>query len=314
MRAVTIGHSDLKVCNMPLGAMFLGTRQDREESFRLLDFYRDRGGDFIDTANGYAHWIADEWRGGESETMIGEWLAARGNRNDVVIASKVGFGYPGTPAGLTRRLIVEECDKSLARMGIETIDLYYAHVDDRDTRLEETMGDFADLIAAGKVRTIGASNYQSFRLARANQVARDNGLPQFEALQQRHTYLRPKYSANTGRQVVLTSEMIDHCQSDGLSIMAYSVGLGGAYTDRVDRSVPDQYDTEDSRRRLQVLKEIAAETGADPYQVVLAWVMHTPNAMPLVAGSTVEQLSDNLAAADLVLSDAQMLRLNEAGD
>ncbi len=314
MRTVTIGHSDLKVCNMPLGAMYLGTRQTREESFALLDYYRDRGGDFIDTANIYAHWTGSQWRGGESETVLGEWLAARGNRDEVVIASKVGFGYSDVPTGLTRQLIADECDKSLKRLGIDTIDLYFAHVDDRDTPLEETMGAFADLVAAGKVRAIGASNYGSFRLAKANQVARDNGFPQFQALQQRHTYLRPKYNADFGGQVVLSAEMVDHCQSEGLAIIAYSVGLAGVYTGREDRPVPEQYDTEDGRRRLHSLHEVAEQTGAQPFQVVLAWVMQTPNAMPLVAGSTIEQLSENLDAADLTLTDEQMRQLDEAGD
>lgn len=314
MRTVTIGRSDLTVCNMPLGAMYLGTRQTREESFALLDYYRDRGGDFIDTANIYAHWTGSQWRGGESETVLGEWLAARGNRDDVVIASKLGFDYSGIPAGLTRRLIVDECEKSLKRMGIDTIDLYFAHVDDRETPLEETMGAFAELVAAGKVRVIGASNYLSFRLARANRVARDNGFPEFEALQQRHTYLRPKHNADFGRQVVLSDEMIDHCQSEDLSIIAYSVGLAGAYTGRADRPVPKDYDTPDSRRRLHTLGEVARQTGAHPFQVVLAWVMQTPNAMPLVAGSTVAQLSDNLDAADLTLTEGQMRLLDEAGD
>jgi len=130
MKSVRLGRTDISVVNAPLGAMFLGTKQDRDESFALLDYYVSRGGNFIDSANIYAHWVGPQYRGGESETVLGDWMKARGNRNNLVIATKVGFGYSDVPQSLAARRIKEECDKSLKRLGIDTIDLYFAHVDD----------------------------------------------------------------------------------------------------------------------------------------------------------------------------------------
>ncbi len=129
-----LGNTDLVVSELCLGAMFLGTRTDRVASLRVLDAYVDAGGNFIDTANIYAHWVPG-FRGGESETLMGEWLRDRQNRANLVIASKVGFEYPGVERGLPARRIEEECNKSLKRLGIDTLDLYYAHVDDYQTPL-----------------------------------------------------------------------------------------------------------------------------------------------------------------------------------
>jgi aryl-alcohol dehydrogenase-like predicted oxidoreductase len=313
MKTVRLGRTDISVVNAPLGAMFLGTRQNRDVSFALLDYYVSRGGNFIDSANIYAHWVGPQFHGGESETVLGEWMRARRNRNSLVVATKVGFGYSDVPQSLTARRIMEECDKSLKRLGIETIDLYFAHVDDLAVPPEESLGAFAELVRAGKVRSIGASNFTTGRLATANACAAANGLPRYEVLQPRHTYLRPRHDATFGAQLVLTSDMADYCRSAQISVMPYSSGLGGAYQARADRPLPAQYQSADSDARLAALRDIAAETKSTPHQLVFAWLA-AKGTLPLVAGSTTEQLSESLDGIDVPLTSEQVGRLDAAGE
>ena len=314
MKSGKLGKTDIAVSMAPLGAMFLGTKQDRDASFALLDLYRGRGGNFIDSANIYAHWVGPQFHGGESEVMLGEWINARGNRHDLVIASKLGFPYADTKTGLSAKQIKDECDKSLKRLGVEAIDLYFAHVDDLGTPQEETLRAFADLLKAGKVRAIGASNFTTYRLALANAFATANGLPRYEVLQQRHTYLRPRHGDNFGAQLALTADMGEYCAAAEISIMAYSSGLGGAYSGKPDRPVPEQYLGADTDKRLQALKQIAKEVNATPHQVVFAWLANQTNMLPLVAGTSMEQLTTNLDAVEIVLTAEQMQRLDKAGD
>jgi aryl-alcohol dehydrogenase-like predicted oxidoreductase len=294
--------------------MYLGTKQLGNEAFALLDAYAAAGGDFIDTANIYAHWVAEGWRGGESETLLGEWLAARKNRNQLVIASKVGFNYQDVPQSLAPKIIRAECEKSLMRLGIDTIDLYFAHCDDPAIPQIAVLETFAALIAEGKVRAIGASNFSTHRLATANEIARANGLPRYEVLQQRHTYLQPRLDADTGRQVVLTKDMTDYCVSAGLSIMAYSATLRGAYTGKPSRPLPEAYRSQSNRARLKTLKDIAGETQSAPLQVTLAWLWSKPQMLPMIAVSSKAQLADNLAASEIELTPDQLARLDTAGD
>lgn len=313
MKTVRLGRTEISVVNAPLGAMFLGTKQDRPESFGLLDYYVSRGGNFIDTANIYAHWAGPQFHGGESETVLGEWMKARGNRNSLVIATKVGFGYSDVPQGLSAKRIKEECDKSLKRLGIDTIDLYFAHVDDPSVPSEESLGAFAELVRAGKVRSIGASNFTPGRLAAANTYAVANGLPRYEVLQPRHTYLRPRHDAAFGAQLPLTADMVDYCHAAQISVMPYSSGLGGAYKARADRPLPEQYQSADSSARLAALRDIAAATGSTPHQIVFAWLA-AKGTLPLVAGSTNEQLAESLDAIDIPLTPEQVKRLDAAGE
>jgi aryl-alcohol dehydrogenase-like predicted oxidoreductase len=167
MNSVPLGNTGENVSALCLGAMYFGTRQNKKVSFNLLDQYFEFGGTFVDTANIYAHWI-DGFKGGESETIIGEWMKERNNRDQVFIASKVGFGYQDVPSNLQTETIIKECEKSLRRLGVETIDIYYAHHDDRETPLEETLEAFLRLVDSGKVRFIGASNYLAWRLEEAH--------------------------------------------------------------------------------------------------------------------------------------------------
>ncbi len=314
MRTVPLGNTGEQVSQLCLGAMYLGTRQDEATSFALMDQYVDAGGTFIDTANVYAGWIAG-FQGGESETVLGRWMAARGNRDKLFIASKVGFPYQDVAQGLTARQIEDECNKSLKRLGVETIDLYYAHVDDRNTPLQESLAAFDGLVQAGKVRYIGASNYLTYRLERAHTLAKLNGWAQFCCVQQRYTYLQPRHGMRAvAAQEPVTEELLDYVRArkGDFTLLAYSVLLGGAYT-REDRAIPAEFDNPDNNARLLTLQAVAQETGATPNQVVLAWLMQSdPPVLPLIAASTAAQLAENIGTLDVTLSAEQMERLNTA--
>lgn len=314
MRQITLGRTGIQTAAAPLGAMYLGTKQDRATAFALLDHYASLGGNFIDTANIYAHWVGDQWKGGESETVLGEWLKSRGNRDAMTISTKVGIAYSDAPTSLAPKLIIEECEKSLRRLGVETIDLYFAHRDDPDVPQEDVLGAFAKLIEQGKVRAIGASNFTTDRLAAAHEIARLSSLPRYEVLQQRFTYLAVRHGGYTGPQVVLTADMSDYCTRAGVGVMAYSVALGGAYNRYPQSELPEEYRSSSNHLRMKVLRDVAAEAGAQPAQVVLAWVWANPTLMPLVAGSTTAQLDENIEAMNIVLSTDQLARLDVAGD
>lgn len=312
MRTRQLGNTDAQVSSLCLGTMYFGSRNDQTTSYQILDQYTDAGGTFLDTANIYSRWI-EGFQGGESETLLGEWMAQKGNRNDLFIASKVGFDYQDVPISLDAKIIEEECNKSLKRLGIETIDLYYGHKDDRNTSLEETMEAFANLVKAGKVRYIGASNYMAWRLEQASYISETHDWAQFCCVQQRHTYLPIRPGADTGRQLVANEDLQDYCENSGMTLLAYSALLGGAYT-RSDRPIPAGYSSPDNEQRLTVLNEVADEIGATANQVVLCWMMQSsPSVLPLIAASTSEQLLENINALEFELSPEQMERLNSAG-
>lgn len=313
MRTVSLANTGEQVSALCLGAMFLGTKQDEATSFALLDQYVDAGGRFIDTANIYADWIPGG-RGGDSEDVLGRWMKARGNRDDLFIATKVGFPYGDVAQGLTPQQVATECDKSLQRLGIDTIDLYYAHVDDRQTPLRETLEAFSRLVESGKVRHIGASNYLAYRLERAHLLSKQEGWADFCCLQQRHTYLQPRYGMRVvAAQESVSEELLDYVRARGdFTLLAYSVLLGGAYT-RADRGVHEVYANPDNEARMLTLQAVAHETGATSNQVVLAWMMQSdPPVLPLIAASTAAQLAENIGALDVTLSADQMARLNAA--
>jgi aryl-alcohol dehydrogenase-like predicted oxidoreductase len=298
MQTAPLGRTGVDVSIYCLGAMYFGSRNDRATSYRMLDRYVDAGGTFIDTANIYAWWV-EGCRGGESETLLGEWLRARGHRSRLFIASKVGFQYDDVTRGLTAAQIEAECDKSLRRLGVETIDLYYAHVDDRATPQEETLAAFDRLVRGGKVRFIGASNFMAWRLAQAHALSERHGWPDYVCVQQRHTFLRPKPGASFDPQLSATDELVDYCRSNQVTLLAYSSLFSGAYQ-RADRPVPDEYRGADADARLAALHSVAAAHGVTPNQVILAWlVQQTPPILPVMAASTDAQMAENLAALDL---------------
>lgn len=294
-----------------LGTMYLGTSTDKETSIKIIDQYAEAGGTFLDTANIY-NMFHPGFVGGESELLLGEWLRERRNRFQMFIASKMGFDYPGVAKGLRARQIEEECEKSLKRMGIDTIDLYYAHVDDRTTPMEETMEAFDRLVKSGKVRFIGASNFLAWRMEQAHWVSKMNGWAEYCCIQQRYTYLRPKTGADFGVQLAVNDDLLDYCREQGLTLLAYAALLRGVYT-RIDKPLMQQYQGPDSSARMAVLKAVALETNATPNQVIFAWMMQSdPCVIPLIGTSTTGQMAENLEALNIRLSPDQMDRLNKA--
>jgi aryl-alcohol dehydrogenase-like predicted oxidoreductase len=292
--------------------MYFGTRQNQTQSFQLLDQYYEAGGTFIDTANIYAWWV-EGFKGGESESILGTWMKERKNRDQIFLASKVGFGYQDVPSTLRADIIEQECNKSLKRLGVDTIDLYYAHNDDRNTPIDETLEAFLRLVDAGKVRYIGASNYLAWRLEEARWLSLTNEWPEYCCIQQRHTYIRRKHGTTFAPQVAANQDLLDYCKIRGITLLAYSALLSGAYT-RPEREFSEQYLGSDTDNRLAALKIVAAETGATPNQVILAWMLQSdPPVLPLIAASTSEQMSENLDALEVVLTPDQMERLDSAG-
>jgi len=250
--------------------------------------------------------------GGESESLLGRWMHERKNRSQLFLASKVGFGMPGVEEGLRARQIEEECEKSLKRLGVDTIDLYYAHQDDRNTPIEETMEVFDRLVKAGKIRFIGASNFLAWRLEKAHWVSQTHNWTEYCCIQQRYSYLRPKPGVSFGPQVAVNKDLLDYCKTQGIRLLAYSPLLRGAYT-CPDRPIAEQYAGPDSDARLTTLKSVAEEKRATANQIVLAWMIHsTPCVIPLVAANTIDQMRENLGGLKIKLSTDQMNHLNKA--
>ena len=288
MKKVKLGHTGEMVSTFCFGAMYLGTKQNQAESFALLDQFVEAGGDFIDTANIYAHWVPNGV-GGESETYLGQWIRSRRNREQVFIATKVGFPYQDVPRSMKASHIEEECNQSLQRLGLETIDLYYAHNDDRSTPIEETLEAFQQLVKAGKVRYIGASNYLAWRLEEAWWKSHQNNWPTYQCIQQRHTYIRKKPGTTFDPQVAVNTDLLDYCRNREITLLAYSALLSGAYT-RDDRPFEAQYLSSDTENCMAILRAVALETNANLNQVVLAWMLGSdPSVLPLIAASTKEQ-------------------------
>ncbi|HYP46613.1 MAG TPA: aldo/keto reductase [Propionibacteriaceae bacterium] len=312
MVRVLLGRTGIEVSDFCLGTDYYGSRISPDMAWQLLDAFAEAGGRFVDTANMYGAFIPG-FVGGESESVIGGWMAARGNRDAIVVATKVAGPYKDVPGGLRATDVARECEKSLRRLQSPTIDLYYAHVDDRTTPLEEILHGFEQLLATGKIRSVGLSNWQLWRLAEARLLAEIAGWP-VAALEYRHTYLRPTASANFEPQIAATPELFDFARAHGLTVVAYSVLLNGAYTRR-DRPIPWGYRGPDTDARLACIREIAAELGATTSQVVLAWLRSTPGCavIPIIGGSTLEQLQENLMAGAVRLSRDHQNRLDAAG-
>ena len=252
-------------------------------------------------------------KGGESEVVIGRWLRERGNRDELFIASKVGFGYEDVPDGLSASTIISECEKSLNRLGIQHLDLYYAHKDDLHTPLEETLEAFHQLVQAGKVRFVGASNYRAWRLADADAITAAHGWAGFTCVEQRFTYLRPNPGADFGDQRLINQDLMSYCDARGKTMLPYTPLLRGAYV-RPERPIPATYSGLDLEARIAVLQEVGQELGATPNQVVLAWMMHRqPPLLPVFSGDRPEHMRENLGALDLTLLPEQIAKLNNAG-
>ena len=314
-RQLSDGRVSLKVSQLCLGTMNFGYRTDEATSSAILDRFLEAGGNFLDTANNYGQWHGDA---GESERVIGRWRRSRGVTDEVVVATKVGARtlLPGDPSpehwqGLGARTIREDAETSLRQLGVERLDLYYAHIDDRATPLEETVEALAELAERGTVGLLGASNHATWRIERARAIARTGSRPAYSCVQQEHSYLLPW--PDPGQVNLVTEELIDYAASEDLTLLAYSPLLKGVYARPGEAPLPG-YDHPTNRTRLAVLREVAAELGATPTQVVLAWLIQgQPPIIPVVGVSTVAQLDELLGAVDLHLESDVRERLDTAG-
>lgn len=312
MKKIQLSQTGVEVSCLALGTLRFGTRNDYEESAQLMDMYIEAGGNFIDTANCYDQWCS-QGKGGESEVTVGRWLRDRGLRDKLFIATKVGFGYQNIPDGLAASTIISECEQSLRRLGKDHLDLYYAHKDDPNTPLEETLSAFNKLVKDGKIRFFGASNYLAWRLADADAIADKKGWSSFTCVEQRCTYLRPNPGADFSPQQIADRNLMTYCDARGKTILPYTPLLRGAYV-RSDRPIPTPYHSPDTDTRLAVLQKMAKELGATPNQVVLAWMMHrNPPLLPVFSARTPQQMQENLSALDISLSVEQWQKLDQAG-
>ena len=309
MRTVTLGTSGAQVSALCLGAMFFGTRNDEATSFALLDQYVGAGGTFIDTANIYAHWV-EGFQGGESEALLGRWLKARGNRNSIFLASKVGFNYPAAPRSLAARHIIQEAEKSLTRLGVDTLDLFYAHVDDYRTPLEETLEAFDRLVQTGKVRTIGASNYLAWRLEKARWISRTNGWAEYCCVQQRYSYLRGGARPASSRRSRPTTTR--GLRQRGGRDPAGLFGPAGRGLHPVGPGLRRAVPRPGQRRAAGGAARRGGRNRRDcqPGRAGLDAATGRPAAD---RGQHARTIQENLGALDVALSDEQLARLNAAG-
>jgi aryl-alcohol dehydrogenase-like predicted oxidoreductase len=308
-----LGLSGIAIPPLVFGGNVFGWSSDAATSFKLLDALVDGGLTAIDTADMYSTW-APGHKGGESETIIGEWLVSRGGRDKLVIMTKVGMDMPdGT--GLSAAWIKTSVDRSLKRLQTDVIDLYQSHQDDEKTPFEETLGAYADLIKAGKVRAIGASNYTAPRLAAALSASDAHGLPRYVSLQ-------PHY--NLVERPLFEDALEAVCVEHKLGVIPYyslAAGfLSGKYRSEADLGKSAQrgqgvakYLTGRGPGVLAALDAVAGETRSTPAQVALAWLMARPSiTAPIASASRVEQMGDLVKACSLSLSAAQIAALDTA--
>lgn len=336
MKRVKLGKTGEDVSQFCLGTMMMGSAIDQERSYRILDRFIDEGGNFVDTANCYAWWYGKgECVGDESELLLGEWMKHKGNRKQIFLATKVGARLkdsisirneagepdwsqlPDAHEFLSPKVIRKGIEDSLRRLQTDYIDLYYAHIDDRVTPMEETLGALNDLVREGKVRYIGCSNFRTWRVERAKNISAAHGWPTYVALQQEYSYLRPKPGVDLGTSVHVDDELLSYLRAnDDISLLAYSPLLKGIYEDRAKREAYynwNLYNTEDSRARLERLTEMAKDLGVTNSQLVLAWLLHhQPRVIPILGVSKLEQLEQSLEVCNIQLTSQQMAALTEA--
>lgn len=321
MKKILLGKSELSVSKMPLGTMYFGWKTPDDEGLLRMNEYSEAGGNFIDTANVYSRRLAPdkdfygkdfkEYREGTSEKLIGRWLKSR-KREDFVVASKVGFRYPGIELGTSPRQIREECEKSLLRLGTDYIDLYYLHMDDENTTFEESLYTLTELKKEGKIRYIGLSNFKTERIIEAFKISVREGFETPICAQQKYTYLKPRTDADFGRQAAADDALFEYARKTELAILAYSPLLSGYYADRT-KKIPEQYMSPENEKRIDTLLGVAEKMGINPTQLVYAWMLNlSPEILPIVAASSSAQFSEALAAFEMKIPEEFMNKLNES--
>lgn len=309
-----LGSTDLRIAPLVLGGNVFGWTADRDASFAVLDAFVAGGGTMIDTADVYSAWV-DGHQGGESESMIGDWLRHSGKRDDVLIATKVGM-LPGEGGEkLAPARIVAAAEASLKRLGTDRIDLYYAHQDDDKVPQEAVLEAFGTLIAAGKVRVLGASNFHAARLKSAVDLAKGSDLPRYHVLQ-------PEYNLVSRHK--FEGELQDYCVTENIGVLPY-YGLASGFLTGKYRSKDDLSQSVRGGRMgelldgkgaavLAAMDGVAEETGATLAQIALAWLIAQEGVTaPIASATSVQQLEDLLPAMTLELSKDQLERLTDAG-
>ena len=313
MKMRQLGHSGLDVSVLAFGGNVFGWTVDESTSFQLLDAFVAAGGNLIDTADIYSKWGPGN-KGGESEAIIGNWLKRRGNRKNVIVATKVGMEMGPNQKGLSKSYILRAVEDSLRRLQTDYIDLYQSHADDPQTPLEETLEAYAQLIQQGKVRAIGASNYSADRLAQALQVSEEHGYPRYESLQPLYNlYDRADYE----------TKLEPLCRQKGLGVIPYSSlasgFLTGKYRSEADLSKSARgqgvkgYLNDRGFRILRALDQVAQQHHSTPTSVALARLIARPGiTAPIASATSREQLNDLIAATKLELDPASIELLNQA--
>ena len=310
-----LGATDLHIAPLVLGGNVFGWNLDKAGSFAVLDAFVAGGGTMIDTADVYSAW-APGHKGGESETLIGEWLKASGKRDQVLIATKVGMLTGANGEKLAPAHIAASAEASLKRLGIDRIDLYFAHQDDDSVPQEDVLAAFGKLIDAGKIRALGASNFRAARLKSANDAARVHGLPHYHALQ-------PEYNLVSRHK--FEGELQDYCVEHNIGVVPF-YGLANGFLTGKYRSPADYGKSAVRGTRmaaymegkgplvLAALDKIAAETGASPAQISLAWLAAQPGVTaPIASATSIAQVEELLGSIDLTLTPDQLSILDAAG-
>lgn len=313
MKFRKLGNTGMTVAPLSLGGNVFGWTADEATSFKVLDAFVAGGGNLIDTADVYSRWAPGN-SGGESETILGKWLKKSGNRDKVIIATKVGMEMGPGEKGLSRAYIMRAVERSLNRLQIDTIDLYQSHQDDEATPLEETLGAFGELVQKRKVRAIGASNYSAKRLADAFRVSHERKLPRYECLQ-------PGY--NLYDRAGFEAELEPLCVREGIGVIPYySLAAGfltGKYRSEADLAgrargaKVKNYLNERGFRILAALDQVSARLKSTPTKVALAWLLQRPGiTAPIASATSAEQLRDLLDAVALQLDPDSVMALDGA--
>lgn len=310
-----LGNTTLSFAPLAFGGNVFGWTADEKRSFELLDAFTANGFTFIDTADVYSYWATGS-KGGESETIIGNWLQQRGNRDKVIIATKVGSMPGPEPKDLSKAYILKAVETSLQRLKTDYIDLYQSHYDDVGTPVEETLEAYAQLVKEGKVRFIGASNITPERLLQSLQASEQHGYPRYESLQ-------PQY--NLYEREAFESQFLPVCLQYNLGVINYyslaSGFLTGKYRSEADlgKSVRGgglkKYLDARGLRILAALDSVAAQYNATPAQIALAWLNAKPGIVaPIASATSVEQLDELCKGAAIKLDDLAVTQLDEASD
>ena len=313
MKRRALGRSGLQVAPLVFGGNVFGWTADEGRTFELLDAFVEAGFNMIDTADVYSKWAPGN-QGGESEKLIGKWLARSGKRDRVLIATKVGMEMPGGRKGLSRKRIHEAVEESLDRLQVERIDLYQSHNEDPETPIEETLEAYGELVAAGKVRAIGASNYGAESLQRALAVSAERSLPRYESLQ-------PQY--NLYARADFETKLAPVCRENGLGVINYyplAAGfLSGKYRSEKDFAKSargagmKKYLNERGLGILDALDIVAKKVDAKPAQVAIAWLLTRPEVTaPIASSTTIAQLRELVAATQLSLDRESLALLDQA--